>query len=741
LSVEIPSGFETAPRENILDVIEKIKEWPSVFVIDDFHLCCDNSAAETLLLIRSRMPAKTSFLILSRNPPPEVLNEHILSGKIQQMTDLRLDRDEIISLFKKNNTLLSKHEAELIYKQTDGWAAALTALLMSDTGNYTGALSRETLNQYLRSHVFEQWERFDDLKKCSICDFLNPKLCETMTGRADTWDVIAALAKKTGLVASFGNNIYKFHDLLKGFLQLELESDMKINKPLLYKTAAYWYMESGDWLHTLEMASKTGDNDAIDEIVRTASEKQSGSGIDIAGYIKLIEKTFLSIPIHIIEQYPRLSLNCFLAVFLSRPISEAQMWADMLEKQMEKGLTHPADDIAAAFQRAVDPRHSSWYVPQQFKRIRNAPDAAKGRINMISISLNFPFFHKAQRDYTDISCELPEYITEIISQMEPVAGPVIKVMAALIESGIRYERGELNDAEAIVEKVIEKINNFQPEIRFCAYILHNEILRVQGKDVEPQTIGDMIENTGARYLSANFRSYTTTVRLYNGDESAAVKWLERESPIRVLQLYKIHRHITSARAMMVTNKLNAAVKLLERLAGFSQDYRRNADYIEALTLRAICLWRMKRSGDAVKIFTDAVIRASELRLITPIVKEGCDIQPVLQKILNRLKYGYDADILDKSFINELFLKARNISKHIPGMFSKDNLKPIGLSPRQSEVMGYLVSNLSYREISEKLGVTKDAADYHIRMLHKKLGVSNNHDLLLKAEELGLVNIE
>jgi DNA-binding CsgD family transcriptional regulator len=38
-------------------------------------------------------------------------------------------------------------------------------------------------------------------------------------------------------------------------------------------------------------------------------------------------------------------------------------------------------------------------------------------------------------------------------------------------------------------------------------------------------------------------------------------------------------------------------------------------------------------------------------------------------------------------------------------------------------------------------VTIAAVDYHIRILHGKFEVSNTHDLLQKAQDLGFISIE
>jgi len=116
---------------------------------------------------------------------------------------------------------------------------------------------------------------------------LNPDICEAITGAADIWNVITALADKTGLVSRYGNDTYKFHALLREFLESELKSDDKINKPSLYKTTARWYMESGDWIRMLDMAGKSGDHDTIEEVMRGAIIKSDRSGVDITQFIHL----------------------------------------------------------------------------------------------------------------------------------------------------------------------------------------------------------------------------------------------------------------------------------------------------------------------------------------------------------------------------------------------------------------------------------------------------------------------
>jgi LuxR family maltose regulon positive regulatory protein len=72
------------------------------------------------------------------------------------------------------------------------------------------------------------------------------------------------------------------------------------------------------------------------------------------------------------------------------------------------------------------------------------------------------------------------------------------------------------------------------------------------------------------------------------------------------------------------------------------------------------------------------------------------------------------------------------------MFKKNREKPVKLSPRQLEILEYLYQNLTYNEISAKLGIKFTTVNDHITKLYEKLEVSNAREAVSKAKELGIV---
>ncbi len=669
--------------ESFLDVVQSISVWPSALVIDDLHIGAGPDVLFTLPLLRARMPIYTSMILISRVPLPEALNEQFMKGIIRTVTGFQFSADEIAALFRKRGKPITNYAAGLLQRQTGGWAAALSGLLDSGDTGYSGIANHESIRRYLKGF---DMERIDDLKKCAICDVLHPSLCAAITGRTDTWAYINEFSNQTGLITESSGGTVRFHPLLRDFLEGELLRDGDIDKPSLYAAAAIWYKGSGDWFRALSMAAKSGDLAVMDYIAYIPVNH--AVAVNVTDYAALVEEHFLSLPLRITQKYPNLALHCYAGALLIRPIDEADRWKEFLEAR---------DSLQSG----------------NGAKISELP----------TLTGNFPFFHKGLRDFTDMSPNLPAFLN--------TAAERDRVLASLKEAGILYERGELAKAESI----IVFSGRLPPEIFFCAYALHTEIRRNQGKKTEPERIGEMIERTGASFLQNNYTAFQTETELFAGDRTAAEIWINRTDPDELPRLHNLYRSFVTARALLALDRLSEAEALLDKLAPISWEYRRNADFIEAHTLLAVCRWRMKRPDEALEAAVPALVRASGLGLIMPIAREGNDILPVLQKTMNRLKYGYDSDRLDRAYINVLYRHAKRIGGHVPGLFAGHTA--VRLSPRQTEVLRYLEQNMSYREIAQKMGISTATVDDHIRKLHEKLDASSTRELLNRAWDLGV----
>jgi Response regulator containing a CheY-like receiver domain and an HTH DNA-binding domain len=83
-------------------------------------------------------------------------------------------------------------------------------------------------------------------------------------------------------------------------------------------------------------------------------------------------------------------------------------------------------------------------------------------------------------------------------------------------------------------------------------------------------------------------------------------------------------------------------------------------------------------------------------------------------------------------------------KEMSGATTADGARPVtnpaslGLTPREFEVLGWLVQGLCNKEIARKLGIEEQTIKNHLRPIFQKFGVARRTELLVKAFEQGIV---
>ncbi len=63
---------------------------------------------------------------------------------------------------------------------------------------------------------------------------------------------------------------------------------------------------------------------------------------------------------------------------------------------------------------------------------------------------------------------------------------------------------------------------------------------------------------------------------------------------------------------------------------------------------------------------------------------------------------------------------------------------LGLTPREFEVLGWLVQGLCNKEIARKLGIEEQTVKNHLRLIFQKFAVARRTELLIKVFEQGIV---
>src|SRR5262249_603805 len=119
--------------------------------------------------------------------------------------------------------------------RTRGWAAGLMLVLRSRAGcvaedacvHADGGESNRHLFAYLAQEVLEELpaDLQDFILRSSILIELQPPLCEAVTGRADSRQVLESLYRRNLFLTAMDElmPVLRFHDMFREFLEAELQ--------------------------------------------------------------------------------------------------------------------------------------------------------------------------------------------------------------------------------------------------------------------------------------------------------------------------------------------------------------------------------------------------------------------------------------------------------------------------------------------------------------------------------------
>lgn len=226
---------------------------PIVLVIDDAHLL---SAAEwdTIRGLVPQLPPALHLVVVGRSEPPIPLGRERSTGRLATVRtdDLTFDLEEATSLLELVAGTASEPTARALLDTTEGWAAGirLAALAIRDGATAENVLARladrsSTVAELLVEEVLDHLpaDRRTDLGRMSLLSLLEPDLCDAVTGRSDSREILLGLARDGSFVTSVDGDSdrFRFHPLLALLLRYDLER-------LDPDTARAAHLAAADWL-------------------------------------------------------------------------------------------------------------------------------------------------------------------------------------------------------------------------------------------------------------------------------------------------------------------------------------------------------------------------------------------------------------------------------------------------------------------------------------------------------------
>jgi LuxR family transcriptional regulator, maltose regulon positive regulatory protein len=244
---------------------------PVVLVLDDADVLAGAPVLQQLHFVVRHADAQLAVVLIARGSTRLGLHRHRLAGSISEIgaADLAFSREEARALLRARGVEVTDDALASLMEQTRGWAAGLTlaAIEMAQrVGRPAGdrpVLDAAVLTEFFRAEVLDAQppgiRRF--MLRTSVADHLVPGLADRLTGRRDSADTLAALARTDTFVEVCVEHAdcYRYHPLFAEAARAQLGQEGSAPVVRLQQAAAAWFAAAGSPADALRHLAVAGD--------------------------------------------------------------------------------------------------------------------------------------------------------------------------------------------------------------------------------------------------------------------------------------------------------------------------------------------------------------------------------------------------------------------------------------------------------------------------------------------------
>lgn len=267
---QVPPGeiLSTTLINDILDL-----GTPFLLVLDDFQNIQDPLILQVIKELVSNLPLHLYLVLLSREDPALPLARLRANNQLSEVRvgDLRFGSQET-GRFLNEVMGLSLSEAEItqLEERTEGWVVGLQLAGLSMRGrsnpsNFIAELSGS--HRYILSYLSEEVlnQQSEELRlfllQTSILDKLSGELCDFVTGRADSAELLERLLAANLFLIPLDDeqHWYRYHQLFGDLLRDLQVSLLEDQTAELHRRASRWYAQAGMVSEAIQHALDAGD--------------------------------------------------------------------------------------------------------------------------------------------------------------------------------------------------------------------------------------------------------------------------------------------------------------------------------------------------------------------------------------------------------------------------------------------------------------------------------------------------
>ena len=656
---------------------------------------------------------------------------------------------------------------------TEGWAAGmhLAALLINKKKNYNYALKSlrgdcQEISSYLLEEVFNLWpEEIREFLLCtSILNQLEEGLCDLLTGRNDSRDILDALSNNYAFVTVINQEegLYRYHYLLGQFLRSQLQTTRKDRLSLLYQKSGQWYEQNGYYPEAVQHYVQGGHYEQTVVLL----EKKSPEIIKGMKDVSIMVSCFKTLPRYLVEGSPMLCLTYGWVLSLDGQLKEALFWARKAEAvnlerrpgasegklKMKKQITGEIALLRAYI--ALREKKLSQIVKQGTKAshclVRESifiKDAVT--FNQFETSLlagPFGFHGQLNRVVRSL------FANNLVPVLKKIGFPEEYILVPRAE--LFYEYNELDLALPLL---MEGINQAEKMSSFGAlvpgYFTLAKISRAKGDLEGAMEVVSVAEN---KVRSAKLFQWLPLLEALNvrlfldmGTIEPVTRWMQKNQMgiYDKLKIKREYEYITLAQVLLAQKKYDKAQMLLTRLQLFAEELDRIPSIIEIFNLQALAYQEMGETNIAMFPLNKSLFLGEKEGYLRAFVDQGAPMAALLKKIIRwrANKQHQGSEVVSTEYIRKIILlikkesSLRRVYNNVNGVFIENNKLPLEpLTLKEIQVLRLLAQELSNQEIADSLSVKLNTVKVHTRHIYHKLDVNNRIRAVERAKKLEII---
>lgn len=772
-------------------------EQPVSLFLDEFQQLQDKAILDFFREMLERLPETVRIFIGSRAVPDIGLARLVVNNlaTVIRSDDLRFSFAEVMRFFATVPDLaIRADETEAMYRQTEGWPAALQLFRLSlvspsvrGTLGELGEFRPPELADYLADNVLglQTPEIQDFLRRSSILTRLSAPLCDAVMGRTGSQEILLFLERSGLFVHSLDSEKrwFRLHSLFSTFLREQLRHGGEATSQEIHHRATLWHRDHGNFEEAAHHAVAIRDYSLAADILDTWFSRLVRDA-----HLATVERWAERIPVEEIARRPDLTVKIAWALTFLRRRAKLVPILAMLDDQDRRDrsdavsdprvvramvsalagdLVGAAETIAPvdvhdvhqqgfrAFELGAAANLKSYLAltTGEFERVKEYFAIARAYSDRAESSFTLGYAIANTALALLVHGRLPESLEscrlgmiEAGSRMgESVAG------AALVASYIHalYEANEIDAAEALFGEWREMIaQSALLDYLAVAYIAMVRIDDLRGRDRHAEGLLDEAEAigfaTGLPRLVRIVNDERVRRLLLRGDlvpaAALAARLRETPGPVAPEGWIAIAEDgegdaIGRIRLAIHGGRTDEALREISRQLAIAQRSGRIRRQIRLHVLEAVAYARKGSEPAARRYLRQALHLARSGGYIRSILDEGDDIRHLLRAEHDAAGHGDEAATGLGEFVTTLLAAAGGG----PRQAASDRFEPLEpLTRREIDILVFLANGASNKEIARRTQVSENTVKFHLKNVYAKLAVTSRLQAINAARKMGLL---